>query len=116
VIDSGAPSAGPELFMTAAGLASSSSDRLRLLKRASERDASLYAEVARAIMDGGALSQTVLLAAFDAFMRAGRYADASEALAAAGPPADFPLHYAELIASAPAAGVEPSVEPAVRSL
>ncbi len=112
VIDAGAPSAGPELFMTAAGLASSSSDRLRLLKRASERDASLYAEVARAIMDGGALSQTVLLAAFDAFMRAGRYADASGALAAAGPPADFPLHYAELIASAPAAGVEPPIEPA----
>lgn len=112
LIDSGSPSAGPELFMTAAGLATSSSDRLRLLKRASQREASLYAEVARAIMDGGALSQTVLLAAFDAFMRSGRYADASAALAAAGPPAEFPLHYAELLALASAAGVEPPIEPA----
>lgn len=112
LMDSGSPAADPELFATAAGLASSSGDRLRLLKRASERDAALYAGVARAIMDGGALSQTVLLAAFDAFMRAGRYADASEALAAAGTPTEFPLHYAELIASASAAGVEPSVEPA----
>jgi tetratricopeptide (TPR) repeat protein len=112
LIDSGSPSAGPELFMTAAGLASSSSDRLRLLKRASKREASLYAEVARAIMDGGALSQTVLLAGFDAFMRSGRYADASEALTAAGPPAEFPLHYAELIAKASTAGVELSIVPA----
>lgn len=112
LMDSGSQAVGPELFATAAGLASSSSDRLRLLKRASKRDASLYAEVARAIVDGGALSQTVLLAAFDAFMRAGRYADAAEALAAAGTPTDFPLHYAELIAMASAAGVEPSIEPA----
>lgn len=112
LIDSGSPSAGPELFATAAGLATSSSDRLRLLKRASKRDASLYAEVARAIMDGGATSQTVLLAAFDAFMRSGRYVDASEALAAAGTPADFPLHYAELLAIASTAGVKLFIEPA----
>lgn len=112
LIDSGSPGAGPELFATAAGLASSSGDRLRLLKRASKRDDSLYADAARAILDGGAPSQTVLLAAFDAFMRAARYADALEALIAAGTPADLPLHYAELIARASAAGVELPIAPA----
>lgn len=112
LMDSGSSAAGPELFATAAGLASSSADRLRLLKRAAERGPALYADVARALMDGGALSQAALLAAFDAFMRDGRFADAAEALDAAGGPKDFPLHYAELMASASAAGAELVVEPA----
>jgi len=111
-IDSAPEPVGVEVFINAAALARSTDERLRLLKRAASRDASLYAETARAVIAAGNVSEPVALAAFDAFLEASLAGEALTLFDSALDASLRPAEYAEalIVAIRNGVAVDPSLE------
>ncbi len=111
-IDSGQADLPDIVYDNAARLAASTVDRLRVLSRARERGVDTYARVAAVVMERCPASQeSVALVALDAFLSAGRPA---EALALFDGPLDYrqrPLEFAEAFASGAMAGLRPAAAP-----
>jgi hypothetical protein len=98
-IDTLGPQATADAFAEAASLATTSTDKLRLLKRARLLDPGLAADTAGLMLDPGA-SPVVGLAALDAFLVAGRFESAFGLFPDILPPDEFPHAFAETFAGA----------------
>lgn len=110
-IDASGGTAGARLFASGAELARSTEDRLRLLKRASAYAPETYAFAAEAVMESTSVSESVALAALDAFLEAGLH---GKALGLFGPrldPERFGAEYAEALIAAESAGAAPRPGP-----
>ena len=107
-IDALGPQAPVSAFVTAAAMAGTSADKLRLLKRARLVDPDLAAYTAALLSDSGS-SSVVGLAALDAFLESGNFDDALELFATILPPTDFPLEFAETFIRTKQAGLIPDL-------
>lgn len=75
-IDASPELATVEVFLSAAELAQGTEEKLRLLKRASLRDPSFFSQIAEIVIAQGAVTETIALAALDAYVLSGRFSDA----------------------------------------
>ena len=112
-IDTSPGSASQEAWANAARLAGNTEDRLRLLKRAMARGSDVFASTAAAIIASGPVSRPVALAALDAFLDTGRYADAYGLFDGPLDSSEQASGYAELAVAASRAGY-PLVHPTER--
>ncbi|MGD9938545.1 MAG: hypothetical protein AB7T74_01960 [Clostridia bacterium] len=102
-IDALGPQATAAAFAGAASLATTSTDKLRLLKRARVLDPGLASDTAGLMLDSG-VSPVVGLAALDAFLDAGRFEAAFRLFPVILHPVEFPLAFAETFVRAKQAG------------
>jgi tetratricopeptide (TPR) repeat protein len=109
LMDSSSPAVDAALFPRAAGLARTTEERLRVLKRARAFSPEAYANTARAFAEAPVLSEPVALAAFDAFMGAGLYDEALALFERSLRIETRPLHYAEAYAAQRKAGRNPDI-------
>lgn len=110
-IDASPGTAGIGLYEAGARLAASTEDRLRLLKRASRREPTLYASAAKALLGAGSASEAVDLAVFDALLEAGLPGEALGMFGSRLDPDRFPGEYAEALVAAEGAGLGPRPGP-----
>jgi hypothetical protein len=108
-IDAASGSAAPELYFNAASMAKSTEERLRILKRASEREISIYAGTAKAILSKGPVSQPVSVAALDALIENGMFEDALALFDGSLDPVEYPAEYAELVVRSIRGGHVPDI-------
>lgn len=96
-IDSSPQDASTELFMRAATLTLGTEDKIRLLKRASDRNPDSYADIASAIAGRGNVTGPVALALLDAYLSAHRYKESLALFKGTLEASDWPSLYAETL-------------------
>ena len=99
-IDASTGLASIETFSRAAELAQGTEEKLRLLKRASVHGAVFFADVASIVIAQGISSESVSLAALDAFISSNRFTEALQLFEDALDPETRPAEYVETVVCA----------------